>query len=111
MARRRAAVRRLTAEQWTVLLTGTLIAGFRGEMEQDTERRLFGNGRNAARTWHAHREVLLAEDPTPGRRPFRLVGLRAPSCGASCRPAARPPAGSRRTHRARGSPTHANGRE
>jgi hypothetical protein len=58
----------LTEEQSMFMHMGGLVAGYRGETEQDTERRLFGTAEAAGEAWRAHCDELLAEFPTAGRR-------------------------------------------
>jgi hypothetical protein len=71
MARnRRAALRRLTVEQETVMSSwGNLLSGEKGESNLDTAVRLFGSAEAARAAWYGHRDALLAADPVPGRRP------------------------------------------
>jgi hypothetical protein len=67
---RKAALRRLSVEQETVLSSwGNLLSGEPGESCLDTAVRLFGTAEAASDAWFGHRDALLAADPVPGRRP------------------------------------------
>jgi hypothetical protein len=71
MRNRKAALRRLTDEQEAALGSGLgiLLVDKPGETNHETLVRVFGSFEAVSTAWYDHRVRLLAEDPTPGRRP------------------------------------------